>query len=153
MPGYIGPPTYILGAKNIIVGKNVRIYPGIRLECHFGGRIIIGDDVSIAQNVHITSAYDDLIIHRGVVILANSFVTNIHHSYEPIDIPPSKRKLEFKKTEIFDNCFIGMGVAILPGVILGEGSVVGANSTVTKSFSKHSILAGSPAAVIKYISS
>jgi acetyltransferase-like isoleucine patch superfamily enzyme len=52
-------------------------------------------------------------------------------------------------TRIERNCFIGAGSMILPGVTVGEGSVVGAGSIVTKDVPPHSVVAGNPAKVLK----
>ncbi|MFR2812259.1 MAG: DapH/DapD/GlmU-related protein [Escherichia coli] len=46
-------------------------------------------------------------------------------------------------------CWIGANVTILPGVVVGENSVVGANSVVTKSISPFTVVAGNPAKIIK----
>ena len=52
----------------------------------------------------------------------------------------------------FKNCWIGFNAVILPGVILGDNTIVGAGSIVTKSFeSGHCVIAGNPAKIIKYI--
>lgn len=149
---YLGQPTFILGGKSILIGRRVRIFPGIRLECHHGGSIVIEDGVSIAQNVHITAGFGPLVIGQGSVILANSCVTNIIHSYDEVGISPSQKPMSFKRTSIGRNCFIGFGSVILPGSELGEGCVVGANSTVRSSFPSFSVVLGSPAKLKKRIS-
>jgi lipopolysaccharide O-acetyltransferase len=46
-------------------------------------------------------------------------------------------------------CFLGFRVAVMPGVTLGEHCVVGANSTVTRSFPAYSMIGGSPARLLK----
>lgn len=49
------------------------------------------------------------------------------------------------KIAIGDNCFIGVGSILLPGVTLADNCIVGAGSVVTKSFEKGSVIAGVPA--------
>ncbi|MGK8544483.1 hypothetical protein ACRS43_17685 [Enterobacter cloacae] len=44
---------------------------------------------------------------------------------------------------------MGEGVVVLPGVRIGQSSIIGANSVVTKNIPEHSIAVGNPAKVIK----
>ena len=59
------------------------------------------------------------------------------------------RKLSAKPVIIHDDVWIGEMVSILPGVEIGKGSIIGANSVVTKYIPDYSIAAGNPAKVIK----
>ena len=52
-----------------------------------------------------------------------------------------------------NNCWLGANSTILPGVILGDGVVVGAGAVVTKSFPSNVVLAGVPAKIIRYVGS
>lgn len=70
---YIGKTTNISNhAKNIRLGNKVRIYPGLRAEIvDDQGKITIGDDVSIGQNLQITSYHGNLTIGNHVTIAGN----------------------------------------------------------------------------------
>lgn len=54
-----------------------------------------------------------------------------------------------KHTRIGNNCFIGAKSIILPGVVIGDSSIVGAGSVVTKNVPPNSIVAGNPAKILK----
>ena len=53
-------------------------------------------------------------------------------------------------THIGDGAWLGMRCMLMPGVTIGEGAVVAANSVVTQNIEPYSIVAGSPAKLIKY---
>lgn len=148
-PSYIGKPVSIEGINKIFIGKRVRIYPNIRLEVHGKhSKLIISDNVGIAQNVHITTG-SELTIGKGTTILANVFITDIDHDYTQIDVPILEQKKLIKKTTIGENCFIGSGAAIQAGTILGKQCIVGAHSVVRGEFPDYCVIVGTPARIVK----
>lgn len=149
LKSYVASPLFIFGAKGITIGNKVRIFPGVRMETHHHGRIIIDEDVSIGQNFHITSADQELKIGAHTTISGNVFITNIDHDYTEIDIHILKQKHIIKKTDIGANCFIGYGAAIQAGTILGKQCIVGANSVVRGVFPDYSVIVGAPAKIVK----
>lgn len=148
MPSYLGRPIFLKGIRHIFIGNKVRIFPNLRMETQDCGTIHIEDDVVISQNVHITSA-GQLEIGRSSLILANVFITNIDHDYTEIGVHVVKQKIIIKETKIGENCFIGMGAAIMAGTILGKQCIVGANSVVRGNFPDYCVIVGSPAKIIK----
>lgn len=150
-PSYIGKPTFISQNKrNLFLGKMVRIYPGARIEIVDGkGTITIGNNVSIGQNLHITSYYGDLYIGDNTVISGSVMINNNDHEYKNIDRGITDQPLVYKKTKIGKDCFIGYGAVILPGTILGEHCIVGANSVIRGKFEPYSVVVGAPGKVVK----
>ncbi len=148
MPGYIGAPIFLFGIKRIFIDRYVRIFPGVRIECHGQGRLFIHRNVSIGQGFHVT-CMGDLHIREGVLITGYVTVTDIEHEYEVIDLPVLSQPMVYKKTEIGENSFIGMGARIQAGTILGKGCVVGANAVVRGIFPDYSVIVGAPGRVIK----
>jgi lipopolysaccharide O-acetyltransferase len=57
--------------------------------------------------------------------------------------------LSFKPIIIEDNVWLGEFVSVLPGVTIGKGTIVGANSVVSKDLPKYVIAVGSPAKPVK----
>lgn len=86
--------------------------------------IKIGNGVRIGRNVSIRD-------YNGVHVIINDTYKN----YAPVSID--------------DHCWLCTGCTIMPGVTVGEGSVVAANAVVTKDVPPHSLVAGNPAKVIK----
>ena len=147
-PCLLGKPLLIIGGKNIVINKNVRILPGARMETHLNGKITIHENVSIGQNLHIAAA-GDLIIEKNTTISGNVLITDIEHGYQEIGKHIMEQDLTVKQTVIGENCFIGYGACILSGTKLGKQCVVGANSVVNGEFSDYCVIAGAPARVVK----
>ncbi|CAH0221927.1 acyltransferase [Stenotrophomonas lactitubi] len=148
MPGYLGRPTFILGAARMSLGTKVRIFPGMRAECFEGGALQIGDDVSIGQNFHIICS-SELSIGSGCLISSSVFITDTDHQYDDVSLPVSSQPVTIRPTRIGDNCFIGVGARIQAGTVLGKGCIVGANAVVRGEFPDHCVIAGMPARIIK----
>lgn len=148
-PSYIGSIVFAKGLNNVEINKRVRIYPGLRIETHNNGRIIFEENVSIGQNFHITSAESTIIIGKNTTILGNTFITNIDHKYEEVGTHIMDQPMIVKETKIGENCFIGYGVAIQAGTILGKQCIVGTNSVVRGTFEDYSVIVGAPAKVVK----
>lgn len=107
------------------IGKDTYVGPNTILN-GFAAKLIIGEKVSIAQNVNI-------MCDSG----PNNEVMQRVFSTQKGDVT------------IGDLCWIGASVIIMPGVSLGRACVVGANSYVNKSFEDYCIVGGSPAKLIR----
>lgn len=120
----------------------------------FSSLIKIGKRCNFGDYVHITAINritigNDVLTGRWVTITDNSHGTG---DPEELRIPPAERPLVSKgSVTIEDRVWIGDKATILPGVTIGEGAVIGANSTVTRDVPPNCIAAGNPARVIKRI--
>jgi acetyltransferase-like isoleucine patch superfamily enzyme len=117
-------PFHTNFGRHIQIGKNVFI----NHACTFLdlGGIIIEDDVLIGPKV--------------------SIITENH----PVN-PDERKMLDLKSVRIKRNVWIGANATILPGLTIGENSVVAAGAVVTKDVPPNTVVAGVPAKVIKKI--
>ncbi|MDE1313011.1 acyltransferase [Vibrio aestuarianus] len=149
LPSYIGRPIFIGNFKKIFIGKRVRIFPGARIEVlNDKSSIIFGDNISIGQNIHITSGAE-LRVGKNTTIAENVFISNIEHHYQDIGVHILDQENLIKETQIGDNCYIGFGAVIQAGTILGKQCIVGSNSVVRGHFPDYSVIVGVPAKVVK----
>lgn len=117
--------------------------------------IEIGSHVVCSQNVHI-AATQRVTIGNGVLIGSRVHITDHGHGryvgaeQDSPAIPPAERRLsDGNPVAIEENVWLGDGVVVLPGVTIGQGSIVGANSVVSRSIPPHVIAVGAPAVPIK----
>lgn len=146
---YVGKPVSILGRRKIFIDRNVHIYPGARLEVYGDGEIVIEENVSISENVHIVAGAGRLIIKSGTLIGPNVYLSNTDHEYRDVDKRMMQQALTFRETYIGEDNYIGVNVALLPGTRTGKHVIIGANSTLNRSYPDRSVVAGSPAKVLK----
>jgi len=152
-------PIDIRGKKFIHFGENLTTGKGCRIEAipFFSKKTLIrfGKDIEINDYVHI-AAISSVIIGDNVLIASKVFISDIVHGtyggnapHDHPGTPPRDRPLTAKAVVIEENVWIGESVSILPGVVVGKGTIVGANSVVTKSLPPYVIAVGIPARPIK----
>ncbi len=91
--------------------------------------------------------FEEIIIGKGTYIAPNVGLITANH-----DLTDLSKHLPGKKVKIGKNCWIGMNSVILPGVELGDNTIVGAGSIVTKSYvDGNCVIAGNPAKLIRKI--
>lgn len=120
----------------------------------FSPKIIIGKNCNIGAYNHI-SCINKIII--GDNFLSGKWVTIVDNSHgnteDALFECPSLRNLLSKGPIVIGkNVWLGDKVTILPGVTIGDGVVVGANSVVTKDIPAYSVACGNPAKVVKTLS-
>ncbi|MGO4213600.1 acyltransferase, partial [Terriglobus sp. YAF25] len=78
------------------------------------------------------------------------YISDASHGVDPTKGPILDQNLSSRgEVRIGRSSFIGYRVCVMPGVVLGEHCVVGANAVVTKSFPAYSMVAGVPARLIR----
>ncbi len=147
-------PILIEGEELISIGDNVSICANSRLQTYpkllsDPGSITIGDNCYFCYRLCI-QAGGNITIEDNVVMASDVSIISYNHGYNPeSDMPYMNQPLLTGTITIQRNCWIGEGVKILPNVVVGHDSVIGAGSVVTKNIPPYSVAAGNPAIVIR----
>lgn len=156
-------PIYVRGRTAIKLGNDLTTGVNVRLDA-FAPRfsppiLVIGNQVQINDSVHI-GAIEKVVIGDNTLIASRVFISDHNHgNYQTQDIlsapniPPAKRPLTSKPVHIGCNVWLGEQVCILPGVTIGDGAIVGANSVVTHDIPPNTIAAGNPARILRVFDS
>jgi acetyltransferase-like isoleucine patch superfamily enzyme len=134
----------VLEPAHISIGSNVYIGHYAVLRGYDRNEMVIGDDTWIGQFCYINSA-GGVRIGSRVGIGPGVKIMSSRHGEEGREVPVLFCDLEFAEVVIEDDCDIGMGAIILPGVTVGRGSQVGAGAVVTKPVQPYAVVAGVPA--------
>lgn len=115
--------------------------------CDFGNQVKFGKNVFINHSA-ILSSSGGIEFEDGVMVAPGLKIATINH-----DMYERHTKYTYGKVLIKKNAWIGMGVTICPGVIIGENAVVGAGAVVTKDVPDNAVVGGVPAKLIKMLDS
>lgn len=124
---YIEPPFYAnFGGKHVHFGEGV--YANFNLTCVDDTHIYVGDHTMIGPNCTLCTAA------------------------HPISPALREKGMQYNlPVRIGKNCWLGAGVTVLPGVTIGDNSIIGANSLVNKDIPPNVVAVGSPAKVLREI--
>ena len=154
-PGYnmMKPWNIRVHGKHINIGDNVHVVTAkdrmVSLSTwafeEHQGHINIGNNVLLCPGVRLDSA-SEIEVGDNCMFAAGSYVTDAdwHDIYDRTKPVGSTKKVTLHK-----NVWIGDSAIVCKGVTIGENSVIGAGSIVTKDIPKNSIAAGNPARVVK----
>lgn len=145
----------LIGPGSLLIGQTY--YP-TEVMCHpaheqrlqrFDPRIVIGHRVTATGGLTL-AAMHAITIEDDVMMAGNVFISDGSHGFEHVDEPYKYQPMSrIAPVIIKHGCWIGQNVVIMPGVTIGELSIIGANSVVTHSVPPRSIAIGNPARVIK----
>ena len=156
----IGYPCSLHGdRKRLSIGTHVYIGKQTVIEpiCKYGGqklpsKIVIGNYCTIGEFNHIT-AVNNIIIGDGLLTGRRVLLSNNNHgdfSKDDLKVRPAERRITSKGDLVIENnVWIGEGASVLGSLRIGEGSVIAANSVVTKDVPSYTLVAGVPARIIK----
>jgi len=144
------------------VGNNVTLTDA-ELRCYREGRIEIGDNCWFSLRTQIISC-SEIRIGNNSIFARDVYISDTNeHPIDPLirrqqtiemlqtNSPPDRYQSETKPVEIGEDVWVGERACILKGVKIGNGSIIAANSVVTKDVPEGVVVAGNPAKIVKVI--
>jgi acetyltransferase-like isoleucine patch superfamily enzyme len=128
-------------------GRFVWIGDRTKIRCH-EGVVEIGSKTVIGQECTI-SAYQRIRIGEQCVIADRAMFIDFDHGVVEVERPIRLQGIYKRDVEVGSNVWIGYGASILRGVRVGDNSIVGTNSVVTRDVPANAVVAGIPARVIR----
>ena len=150
-------------------GRHSKIYRSVRMDTPPYRTFSLGDHSVVESFSCINNAVGDVVIgdhtriglHNTIIgpvtigqhvnLAQGIVVTALNHNYSIPDQQIDQQGVTTAAVTIGNDCWIGANAVILPGVTIGEHSVVAAGAVVTKDVPSHSLVAGVPARIIKQI--
>ncbi len=129
------------------IGENCYIEPP--LHANWAGKFVhFGENVY--ANFGLTLVDDtDIFVGDGTMFGPNVVIATAGH---PIDPDLREKQYQFNiPVHIGKNCWLGAGVLVMPGVTIGDNSVIGAGSVVTKDIPSNVVAVGNPCRVLREI--
>lgn len=138
----VGPGTRVWQfarvMKGVLIGENCNICDFVLVETG----VEIGNNVTVKSGVYLWS---------GIQVEDNVFI-GPNATFANDKFPRSgKRNKPLEKTILRKGCSIGANATVLPGVSIGEGSMVGAGAVVTKNVEPYSLVIGNPAKHVRFL--
>jgi acetyltransferase-like isoleucine patch superfamily enzyme len=132
---HAGLRVRIWGRDKVVIGRNFYIGRDSFIEAD----VIIGDNVMFGNRVAVVGRYDHHYQLPGVPIRLAPQIRDPHYKWKGLGLV----------TTIENDVWIGYGSTVMGGITIGEGSIIGAGSLVTKDVEPYSIYAGVPARKVR----
>ena len=120
-------------------GCKIRVHEG---EVSIGAKTVMGQECTI-------SAFQHVSIGRECILADRVMLIDFDHGVTEVERPIRLQGIYKRDVEVSHNVWIGYGACILRGVSVGENSVIGTSSVLTRSFPANAVIAGVPARVIR----
>ncbi len=120
-------------------GTKIRVHEG---EVSIGAKTVMGQECTI-------SAYQHVEIGRECIVADRVMLIDFDHGVVEVERPIRLQGIYKRDVRVGHNVWIGYGACILRGVTVGDNSIVGTSTVVTKDVPENAVVGGSPARVIR----
>jgi acetyltransferase-like isoleucine patch superfamily enzyme len=134
-----------LGSK-LLIRNQVHLDRGVDIKIHNNGFVEIGEHTYIGPYTCLSGNW--IKIGKDCLIASHSGIYANNHKFSDPIVKIREQGNTYEGIVIEDNCWLGSGVKVLDGVIIRQGSVIGAGAVVTKDIPPYSVAVGVPAKVV-----
>ena len=120
-------------------GTKVRAHEGV---VEIGAKTVLGQECTI-------SCYQHVSIGRECIVADRVMLLDFDHGMIEVERPVRDQGIYKRDVNVGHNCWIGYGAAILRGATVGDNSVLGTYTVVTKPIPENSVAVGLPAKVVR----
>jgi acetyltransferase-like isoleucine patch superfamily enzyme len=128
-------------------GRLTWIGDGTKVRCH-QGEVVIGAKTVLGQEVTI-SAYRHVRIGEQCVVADRAMFIDFDHGVVEVERPIRQQGIYMRDVDVGSNVWVGYGACILRGVRVGDNSVIGTNTVVTKDVPANAVVGGVPARILR----
>ena len=145
------PNTEVVIAEGgtIRLGRHVRAHRRSKLLAMDGGTLEIGSNTALGNGVSV-NCMESIVIGEGVQIGPDTKIYDHDHDYRA-EGGLAAMKYKTASVEIGNNVWIGADVTVLPGVAIGDNTVIGAGSVVTRNIPSGVVAVGNPCRALRDI--
>lgn len=120
-------------------GCKIRVHEGF---CEIGAKTVFGEECTI-------SAYREVVIGRECLVADRAMFIDFDHATSEVDRPIREQGIYTRPVRVGNNCWIAYGACVLRGGDVGDNTVIGTNSVVTRGIPANVVAAGQPARVVR----
>jgi acetyltransferase-like isoleucine patch superfamily enzyme len=131
----------------MILGRWLHLGVNTALRCH-EGTLSVGDKCVLGRGVSV-NCYLDIEIGAASLFADDVYVSDFDHKFADLTVPIKDQGITKSRVRIEPDVWLGTKVTVARGLVVGQGSVVGANAVVTHDLPPYSVSVGVPARVIK----
>jgi acetyltransferase-like isoleucine patch superfamily enzyme len=146
---FVGPGVKLEIGRDAVVelGRWSWIGHGTKIRAHegvvkIGAKSVLGQECTISSFQHVEIGRECIVADRVMMI-------DFDHGVVEVERPIRLQGIYKRDVKVGHNCWIGYGACILRGVTVGDNSVIGTSSVVTKDLPANSVSAGIPARVLR----
>lgn len=132
---------WLLRRFGAVVGRGAHIYPGVRIWAPWN--IEVGEEAGVGNGA-ILYSQDRIRIGRRAVVSQGAHLCTGTHDYTRVGLPLLTRPIE-----VGDHAWVAAEAFVHPGVVIGEGAVIGARAVVTGDMPSWTVCSGHPCRPVK----